>query len=180
MNKKEVIESRLERLYEIYTRLHQEMDDLVKRTHKEAYFISSTNWGCKIVLSWIKCSHATDFKCPWCLGTEYGGHGPYWTKIVYSTNKSSRSSSSGSKKRWMKTTRLKGITHQSLKDAFTYKDSEGVLHKCTHSRGYSVLRPFDVRKKEIAGKLKIVKDALNAAESKMRYAEMRLSKLGVK
>jgi len=180
MNKKEIIESRLEHLYEIYSRLKQEMDDLVVLTNKEAYYISSKHWGCKIVLIWVKCGRETASKCPWCLGTRYGGHGPYWVKMVFSTNKLSRSSSGASGKKWLKTIRLKGITHQSLKDAFTYEDSDGVLHKCTHSRGYSVLHPLDVRKKEIAQKLKIVKDALNCSESKMRYAEMRLSKLGVK
>jgi|GEM_PF-5877275 len=179
MNKKKIIEARLDHLYDAYTKLYQEMDILVKQTHKDAYFISSKHWGCKIVLCWTRCGFERSQKCPWCVGTTHGGHGPYWSKIVYSTNTLSRSSSGTGGKPWMKSTRLKGITHQSLKDAFTYEDSEGVLHKCKHSRGYSVLHPFDVRKKEIAEKLKIVKNALNAAESKMRYAEMRLSKLGV-
>jgi len=50
MNKKEIIESRLEHLHKIYTQLKQEMDKLVVLANKEAYYISSKHWGCKIVL----------------------------------------------------------------------------------------------------------------------------------
>jgi len=177
MKKCDIIRERVERLEVTYAKLILEMDALVTETHQKTYFISSTHWNCKIALTWAKCGLFKDFACPWCIGTTRGGHGPYWVKIVYSTDEKNRVASQ-SKKDWSKTTRLKSITHQSLKDAFSYEDKDGVFHKCTHSRGYSVLHPLDVRKKEIAEKLKIVKDALNNVESKMRYAEMRLKSLG--
>jgi len=121
-----------------YKELVAEGDALIMDAKENSYY--DTDSSKYLRLQWKSCGHALE-RCQWCPD----GHGPIWRYSYWSA-----------KYTCARSTDLKSITRKEM------------MRVLRHTKGYSVLKPLDDRRKKIVKELKDVKDAVTVIRRAVR------------